>query len=70
MYSIIETAKASKLNVFQYLYMLLLYMPEYKNEPADIEMLLPWSDYIKEHCTGLINIEDITLFLPKYHLMK
>ncbi|SCQ00036.1 IS66 family transposase, partial [Anaerobium acetethylicum] len=60
MYSMIETAKANNLNVFQYLYMVLLYMPDYKNEPAGIEKLLPWSDFIKEHCTGLIDVENIT----------
>lgn len=64
MYSITETAKANKLNVFQYLYMVLLYMPDYKNEPAGIEMLLPWSNFIKERCTGLIDIENIT---PENH---
>ena len=32
MYSIVETAKANNLNVFQYLYTVLLYMPDYKNE--------------------------------------
>lgn len=46
------------------LYMVLLYMPDYKNEPAGIEMLLPWSDFIKERCTGLIDIENIT---PENH---
>jgi transposase len=60
MYSIIETAKANNLNVFQYFYMVLLYMPDYKNEPAGIEKLLPWSDFMKEHCTGLIDVENIT----------
>ena len=60
MYSMIETAKANNLNVFQYLYMVLLYMPDYKNEPKGIEQLLPWSDFIKEHCTGLIDVENIT----------
>lgn len=60
MYSMIETAKANNLNVFQYLYMVLLYMPDYKNEPKGIEQLLPWSDFIKEHCTGLIDVEKIT----------
>jgi len=60
MYSMIETAKANNLNVFQYLYMVLLYMPDYKNEPAGIEKLLPWSDFMKEHCTGLIDVENIT----------
>ena len=59
-YSIIETAKANKLNVYQYLYMLLLYMPDYKNEPKGIEMLLPWSDFIKQRCTGVIDTETIT----------
>ncbi|MDK2964699.1 IS66 family transposase [Lacrimispora sp.] len=60
MYSMIETAKANNLSVFQYLYMVLLYMPDYKNEPAGIEKLLPWSDFMKEHCTGLIDVENIT----------
>ena len=64
MYSIIETAKSNNLNVFQYLYMVLLYMPDYKNESAGIEMLLPWSDFIKEHCSGLIDVENIT---PEKH---
>jgi len=35
-------------------------MPDYKNEPKGIEMLLPWSDFIKEPCTGLIDTETIT----------
>lgn len=64
MYSIIETAKSNGLNIFQYLYTVLLYMPDYKNEPAGIEMLLPWSEFIKEHCSGLIDVETIT---PENH---
>jgi hypothetical protein len=58
-YSMIETAKANQINVFQYLYTVLLYMPDYKNEPKGIEMLLPWSDFIKERCAGLIDTETI-----------
>ena len=57
--SIIETAKANNLNIYQYLYTLLLYMPDYKNEPAGIKQLLPWSNFIKERCTGIIDIETI-----------
>ena len=57
--SIIETAKACGLNIFQYLYTLLLYMPDYKDEPAGIEQLMPWSDFIKERCTGIIDIENV-----------
>ena len=64
MYSIVETAKANNLNVFQYLYTVLLYMPDYKNEPAGIEKLLPWSNFIKERCSGLIDVENQT---PEYH---
>lgn len=59
-YSMIETAKANNINVFQYLYTVLLYMPDYKNEPKGIEMLLPWSDFIKEHCSGVIDTETLT----------
>ncbi len=59
-YSIIETAKANKLNVFQYLYILLLYMPDHKNDPGAVKQLLPWSGFIKEYCTGLIDVETIT----------
>ena len=59
-FSIVETAKANDLNVFQYLYTLLLYMPDYKNEPAGIEQLMPWSDFIKEHCSGIADTETIT----------
>ena len=65
MYSIVETAKANGLNVFQYLYMVLLYMPDYKSKSAGIEKLLPWSDFIKEHCTDLIDVENIT---PENHI--
>ena len=58
--SLIETAKLNQLNVFQYLYVLLLYMPDYKNEPAGIEQLLPWSDFIKEKCSGVMDTENLT----------
>lgn len=61
LYSLVETAKANNLNVFQYIYTLLLYMPGYKNGSAGIERLLPWSDFIKEHCSGLIDVETITV---------
>lgn len=61
LYSLVETAKANNLNVFQYIYTLLLYMPGYKSGSAGIEKLLPWSDFIKEHCSGLIDVETITV---------
>ena len=60
-YSLVETAKANNLNVFQYIYTLLLYMPGYKDRSEGIEQLMPWSDFIKEHCTGLIDVETVTV---------
>ena len=60
-YSLVETAKANNLNVFQYIYTLLLYMPGCKDRSEGIEQLLPWSDFIKEHCSGLIDVENVTV---------
>lgn len=57
MYSIVETAKANNLNIFQYLYMVLLYMTDYMNSSAGIEQLMPWSEFIKEQCSGIIDVE-------------
>ena len=56
----VETAKANNPNAFQYLYIVLIYMLDYKNEPAAIEMLLLWGDCMKKHCSGLIDVENIT----------
>ena len=50
-YSIVETAKANSLNIFQYLQTLLLYMPDYKNEPDGIEDMMPWSEFIRVSCS-------------------
>ena len=58
--SLIETTKANQLNIFQYLYTLLLYMPDYKNEFAGIEQLMPWSEFIRERCTGVMDTETET----------
>ena len=60
-YSLVETAKANDLNVYQYLYILLLYMPGcLKDGSEGIEQLMPWSTFIKERCTGLIDVENIS----------
>ncbi|WP_243000889.1 transposase domain-containing protein [Roseburia sp. TF10-5] len=52
-----ETAKANNLNIFQYLYTVLLYMPDYMNPSAGIEQLMTWNDFIKEECSGIIDVE-------------
>ncbi len=36
-------------------------MPGHKNGSEGIEQLLPWSDFIKEHCSGLIDVETVTV---------
>ena len=51
-YSLVETAKANNLNIFQYLKTLLLFMPDYTNEPEGIEDMMPWSDFIQATCPG------------------
>ena len=61
LYSLVETANANNLNVFQYIYFLMLYMPGLESGSAGIEQLLPWSDFIKEHCSGLIDVEKVTV---------
>ena len=59
--SLVETAKANDLNIFQYLYTLLLFMPDYKNEPEGVEAMMPWSPFIQRRCTGLIDVKNVTL---------
>lgn len=49
-YSLVETAKLNNLNIYAYLQTVLLYMPDYKNEPEGIEELMPWSDMIQQRC--------------------
>ena len=49
-YSLVETAKLNNLNIYAYLETVLLYMPDYKNEPEGIEELMPWSDTIQQRC--------------------
>ena len=46
--------------MFQYLYILLLYMPDYKEEPAGVEAMMPWSEFIKERCTRVMDTETET----------
>ena len=58
-YTMVEMAKAHNLNIYQYLYTLLLYMPDYKNEPAGIKQLMPWSEFIKKNCSGITDTEKI-----------
>ena len=49
-FSLVETAKLNNLNSYVYLETVLFYMPDYKNEPEDIEELMPWSEMIQQRC--------------------
>ena len=51
-YSIVETAKASGLNVYSYFESLLKYMPDqrFRTDTSELEALLPWSKRTQEKC--------------------
>lgn len=51
-YSIVETAKASGLNVRAYLEYLLQYMPDtnWRCQPELLDLLMPWSSQVQEAC--------------------
>lgn len=53
-YSIVETAKANHLNVYNYLQYLLLHMPDtdWCNHPEKLEQLMPWSEVIQKECNN------------------
>ena len=61
-YSLAQTAKLNNLSVFKYLQAVLLYMPDYVNEPEGIEELMPWSEKMKKLCAinekSTIEVED------------
>ena len=46
-YSLVETAKLNNRNIHAYLEAVLLYMPDYKNEPEEIEEWMSWSEMIQ-----------------------
>ena len=50
-YSIVETAKANKLNIFKYLEYILLYLPDVDyNQPEQLDDLMPWSERVIAEC--------------------
>ena len=56
-YSLVETARENGLNIYQYLYLVLLYMPDYQNEPDGIEDMMPWSEFMRARCSKVDKIE-------------
>ena len=57
LYTIVETARANNLNVYEYLKYLLVEMPnvEFHNNPEILESYLPWSDKLPKECMMTIN---------------
>jgi hypothetical protein len=51
-YSVVETARANKLNIYMYLVHLLSQMPSlgFQSTPSKLDCLLPWSPELPEHC--------------------
>ena len=51
-YSIVETAKANKLNIFQYLAYLFKSLPNinFKEQPELLAQYLPWSESLSKNC--------------------
>ena len=49
-YSLIETAKANGLDVFAYLQVVLMYMPDWDYTDNFLEDMMPWSDFVQEQC--------------------
>ena len=51
-YSIVETAKANELNIYQYLKHLLTEIPQHMDDTdmSFVEELLPWSKTLPEEC--------------------
>ncbi len=49
-YSLVETAKRNGLDTLKYLTEVMVAMKDYKNEPAFIDDLMPWSDTMKKTC--------------------
>ena len=49
-YSLALTAKYNNISVFKYLQAVLLYMPDYVDEPEGIEELMPWSEKMQTLC--------------------
>lgn len=58
-YSLVETAKMNGLNTFRYLQTLLMYMPDYVNEPEGIEDMLPWSELMQKTCPKVKESEHV-----------
>lgn len=51
-YSLVECARANNLNISKYLETLLDHRLDYKNEPAILDNLMPWSEMIQTECKG------------------
>lgn len=51
-YSIVETAKANRLNTYQYLELLLTELPKHTEDKnlAFLDDLLPWSPRVQKEC--------------------
>ena len=54
-YSLVETAKANKLNVYMYLVHIFSKMPgtDFKSDPSLLDDFLPWSQKLPDYCRNI-----------------
>lgn len=52
LYTLVETARANKLNVYEYLSYLLTVMPntDFRNHPEKLNAYLPWAEELPQKC--------------------
>jgi transposase len=50
LYSIVETARANNLNVYQYIWFTLTAVSGYTKQLGNIENYLPWTEFIQDRC--------------------
>lgn len=55
-YSLVQTAKENDLDIYKYLQTILLYMPDYKEEPDGIEALMPLSQRMQKECHKPVSV--------------
>lgn len=60
-YSLVQTAKTNDLDIYKYLQTILLYMPDYKDEPDGIEELMPWTQRMQKECHKPVSVPGLDI---------
>ena len=70
LYSLVETAKANRINTFEYFNLLLTEIPQYMNDKdlRFIDDLLPWSPRVQKECPK--PIQKVLIFQCAFYFYK